>query len=255
MNRQENRIFLQSVDSTNEYLKRNAADLPDRTLVAAKHQSAGKGRLGRRWQDKEGDSLLCSWLFWELESEQMTLLPLLAGLAVRRALEKMGMKTAMKWSNDVLAQSDGRWWKVAGILCESRIVNGRRAAICGIGINLRQSREFFESCGLEDASSLAEVFGKGTDFGQDFEQKLLEELSQALFYKLTDVNGEQARQEYSNCCITLHKTVKIDGNGQQFCAYAKEIAPDGSLVCIKDEKEFVVRAGEVSVRGIDRYAQ
>lgn len=255
MNRQENRIFLQSVDSTNEYLKRNAANLPDRTLVVAKHQSAGKGRLGRSWQDKEGDSLLCSWLFRELDSEQITRLPLLAGLAVRQALERLGMKTVLKWSNDVLAQSNGRWWKVAGILCESRIADGHRAAICGIGINLRQNREFFDSRGLQNAASLESVFGKEIVFGQDFKQQLLDNLSQALFCKLTDVNGEQARQEYSDCCITLHKTVKIDGNGQQFCAYAKDIASDGSLVCTKDGTEFLVRAGEVSVRGIDRYAE
>ena len=44
-------IHLESVDSTNEYLKRQGALLPDGTVVVADHQTAGKGRLGRSWQD------------------------------------------------------------------------------------------------------------------------------------------------------------------------------------------------------------
>ena len=55
-------IHLESVDSTNEYLKRQGALLPDGTVVVADHQTAGKGRLGRSWQDAPGQSLLASWL-------------------------------------------------------------------------------------------------------------------------------------------------------------------------------------------------
>ena len=68
-------IRLESVDSTNEYLKRQGALLPDGTVVVADHQTAGKGRLGRSWQDAPGQSLLASWLLKSLQGDALLLLP------------------------------------------------------------------------------------------------------------------------------------------------------------------------------------
>ena len=81
-------IHLESVDSTNEYLKRQGALLPDGTVVVADHQTAGKGRLGRSWQDAPGQSLLASWLLKSLQGDALLLLPLAAGMAVLDALDK-----------------------------------------------------------------------------------------------------------------------------------------------------------------------
>ena len=67
-------IHLESVDSTNEYLKRQGALLPDGTVVVADHQTAGKGRLGRSWQDAPGQSLLASWLLKSLQGDALLLL-------------------------------------------------------------------------------------------------------------------------------------------------------------------------------------
>ena len=81
-------IHLESVDSTNEYLKRRGALLPDGTVVVADHQTAGKGRLGRSWQDAPGQSLLASWLLKSLQGDALLLLPLAAGMAVLDALDR-----------------------------------------------------------------------------------------------------------------------------------------------------------------------
>ncbi len=247
MNLIENHICLESVDSTNEYVKRNGLLLPDKTVVSTKHQTAGKGRLGRSWQDKEGESLLCSWLFKELDETQLTLLPMAAGLAVQEALQQFKINTVLKWSNDILGEADGSFFKIAGILCESRIAHQQRFAVCGIGINLLQPKEFFLEQKLYNAGSLQSVFDKKLD-----QTQLLELLTQALYRNLTCVKEDCAQtvKRYSQSCITLHKTVKIDLQGKEICAIAQKIAPDGSLICCKDGEEFTVRAGEVSVRGI-----
>ena len=55
-------IYLDEVDSTNEYLKREGASLPHGTLVLAGCQTAGKGRLGRRWATTDRDALAMSLL-------------------------------------------------------------------------------------------------------------------------------------------------------------------------------------------------
>ena len=131
-------IHLESVDSTNEYLKRRGALLPDGTVVVADHQTAGKGRLGRSWQDAPGQSLLASWLLKSLQGDALLLLPLAAGMAVLDALDSLGAQgAALKWPNDIVAQRDGRCRKLAGILCEHR-VGQQSFSVCGIGGNLLQ---------------------------------------------------------------------------------------------------------------------
>ena len=90
MEEQTKVICLDEVDSTNQYLKEHAENLPDGCVVTALHQTAGKGRLGKQWHDREGKSLLASWLYKNLTVEQMTLLPFLSGISVRQALEEMG---------------------------------------------------------------------------------------------------------------------------------------------------------------------
>ena len=87
-------IHLESVDSTNEYLKRRGALLPDGMVVVADHQTAGKGRLGRSWQDAPGQSLLASWLLKSLQGDALLLLPLAAGMAVLDALDSLGAQGA-----------------------------------------------------------------------------------------------------------------------------------------------------------------
>ncbi len=72
-------LELDVVDSTNEYLKRQGGQLPDKTVVMAHRQTAGKGRLGRSWQSEPGESLTVSWLFCSLEPQQLQWLPLAAG--------------------------------------------------------------------------------------------------------------------------------------------------------------------------------
>ena len=123
MEEQTKVICLDEVDSTNQYLKEHAENLPDGCVVTALHQTAGKGRLGKQWHDREGKSLLASWLYKNLTVEQMTLLPFLSGISVRQALEKMWFTSIfLKWPNDVVAFKDGEFFKIAGILCESRIM-------------------------------------------------------------------------------------------------------------------------------------
>ena len=132
-------LELDTVDSTNEYLKRQGGQLPDKTVVLAHHQTAGKGRLGRSWQSEPGESVTASWLFCSLEPQQLQWLPLAAGMALYQSLEgQLGQQAGLflKWPNDLVGrQADGSFKKLAGILCESRC-GERSFAVCGIGVNL-----------------------------------------------------------------------------------------------------------------------
>ena len=52
-----NKIYLESVDSTNTYLKERFEILPDATFVSAGEQTAGRGRLNRKWISPPGQNI------------------------------------------------------------------------------------------------------------------------------------------------------------------------------------------------------
>ena len=97
-----------------------ARELPIGTIVLAEHQTAGRGRLERRWEAPPGTALLVSFVL-----APNPVLSLAAGVA---AAEACGDAVRLKWPNDLLL--DGR--KLGGILVET----APQKAICGIGINL-----------------------------------------------------------------------------------------------------------------------
>jgi BirA family biotin operon repressor/biotin-[acetyl-CoA-carboxylase] ligase len=105
------------------------------TLVAAGHQTEGRGRLGRPWADRPGGALLCSVVLRPtMPPERLGLVSLGAGAAMASAIDRAGGPVARcKWPNDLLV--DGA--KVGGILAESAIDDGRvRHVVVGSGVNL-----------------------------------------------------------------------------------------------------------------------
>lgn len=100
--------------------------------VRALRQTAGRGRLGRRWESEGHEVLMWStWLPAELPAGDMPMLTLAAGLALTDVL---GAGLRLKWPNDLLDDYDR---KLAGILAEGIFEpGGPRGAIVGVGLNL-----------------------------------------------------------------------------------------------------------------------
>jgi BirA family transcriptional regulator, biotin operon repressor / biotin---[acetyl-CoA-carboxylase] ligase len=124
-----------STNATCKALAREGA--PEWTLVAAAHQTAGRGRLDRVWLDAPGTALLFSVLLRPaLAPDRAPLIPLLAGVAMAAAAERMGADgVRCKWPNDVIL--DGS--KVAGILAESSMAAGTiEHVVVGVGVNLER---------------------------------------------------------------------------------------------------------------------
>jgi BirA family transcriptional regulator, biotin operon repressor / biotin---[acetyl-CoA-carboxylase] ligase len=118
---EEQVLRLRSVTSTQDV----ARELPIGSVVIADHQTAGRGRLDRRWEAPSGTALLVSFVL-----SPNPLLSLAAGVA---AAEACGPKVRLKWPNDLLL--DDR--KLGGILVEA----GPARAVCGIGVNLTWAPE------------------------------------------------------------------------------------------------------------------
>lgn len=125
---------------------RRAVDLQP-CLLVAEHQSAGRGRQGRRWQSAPGASLTFS-LGLPLAAADWSGLSLAVGVALCDALapadaggEQSGPQIGLKWPNDlwlmdgpVRSAANGR--KLGGILIETVSAGTQRLVIIGIGLNV-----------------------------------------------------------------------------------------------------------------------
>jgi BirA family biotin operon repressor/biotin-[acetyl-CoA-carboxylase] ligase len=116
----------------------------DLTVMVAGSQTAGRGRSGRQWSSPVGSSLAVSVLV-RPQFEGLTWLPLLAGLAMTRAVKRLGVEGQLKWPNDVLVGER----KISGILTEL-VAPG--VVVIGAGLNLRQTQDELP---IPNATSLA----------------------------------------------------------------------------------------------------
>ncbi|MEX2210273.1 MAG: biotin--[acetyl-CoA-carboxylase] ligase [Gaiellaceae bacterium] len=127
--------YLESCPSTQREL--GARD-PEGAVVAAGHQTAGRGRLGRVWEDSPGANLLFSLLLAPPVAVER--LPELTVVAAEAVAEAIGPGAQLKEPNDVLLR--GR--KVAGVLGEAR----EGVVVLGIGVNANEAPEHLPATSL-----------------------------------------------------------------------------------------------------------
>lgn len=122
--------------STNDdLLEAGKQGAPHGTGLAARAQTAGRGRRGHKWDSTAGNLLLSIVLRPRVDPAEYSGLAAVSGLAVLEALEAQGLanEIGLKWPNDIVA----RGHKLGGILVEAARDNeGRPFAVCGIGVNV-----------------------------------------------------------------------------------------------------------------------
>ena len=237
------------VDSTNTVLKRMAAeDAPAGTTVIADTQTAGRGRMDRRFESPAGAGLYLSYLLRPTAAnEQLPELTAWTAVAVREAIaETAGVSPQIKWVNDLVLSGK----KIAGILTESSAVpGGSPAVVVGIGINVSDSA--FSPEVAKMASSIGALTGSVPPCAA---------LAAAVIRRMDRLAEDfPARKEryldaYRAACLTVGEQVSVVRGETSYHATAVAVADDFSLL-VRREDGMVesVSAGEVSVRGLYGY--
>lgn len=122
---------LESVDSTNTYVKKNHENIQDMSVVVANYQTNGRGRFDRSWEGGEKTSVLATFLIKNIGGfEKAIQSTFFFSLAVKNLIKKYidEKKIILKWPNDVLVNKK----KICGILSE----HSSGHAIIGVGINI-----------------------------------------------------------------------------------------------------------------------
>jgi BirA family biotin operon repressor/biotin-[acetyl-CoA-carboxylase] ligase len=156
-----------TIVSTNDRLKELARQgAPEWTIVLADRQTGGRGRERRAWVSPAGGLYLSILL--RPRFEQVSLLPLAAGVAVAEIAAEYGLDVALKWPNDVLVQAsrpgapsvphgEVAERKLAGILAEAASgPAGTDWVVLGIGLNLTLEAGALPAEVAKGAAALAE---------------------------------------------------------------------------------------------------
>jgi BirA family biotin operon repressor/biotin-[acetyl-CoA-carboxylase] ligase len=187
-----------------------AGTATNRTVLAADHQHAGRGRLDRRWEAPPGANLLVSIVVAPIPAvpaEVTQRVGLAAVAAVRRFVDPQAAETlGLKWPNDVLLAER----KLAGILAQR--VPGHDAVVVGMGLNVGwapQGAAAVDVPGAEPAMVL---------------QALLEEL---------DVLPADITDPYRAALVTLGRTVRVElPAGAELLGRAVDVDDAGRLVVL-----------------------
>ena len=238
----ESVIYLPQVGSTNAWAKENIARFGPVGAVYTTDQTAGRGRLGRGWVDAPGKGLYYTAVI-KTDLVQPSTLPLFASLAVCDALkQRYGIDCQIKWPNDLLLNGK----KIVGILCE--VASDGHSIVVGIGINLAQPQEYFDTAGLPHGTSLA-LQGVNVDLDVDPEwlaQYMTDFGFDRALYTYEAEGFAPYREKYKAQCVNLGRRVTYDGGA----GIATDIDDEGRLIVHDESGDTHVFTGEVSVRGI-----
>jgi BirA family biotin operon repressor/biotin-[acetyl-CoA-carboxylase] ligase len=207
--------------STNaDLLAQGAAGAPDRTVLRADYQSAGRGRLDRTWEAPKGVNLLVSLLFRDVPSRLHVLTQVVA-LAATQVARGCGVPAVLKWPNDILVGTH----KLAGILAQAAPVgpDGKIPfVVVGIGCNLGWAPP--------DAASLASSGWTREITPDEFLHAMLPEIDRLL--AMTD---EQMNAEYVSQLATIGSRVRVEmPNGEDIVGRAMSVELDGRLVVLDE---------------------
>jgi BirA family biotin operon repressor/biotin-[acetyl-CoA-carboxylase] ligase len=235
-------VYLPSTGSTNDVAKDLAAQgAPEGTVVLADEQTAGRGRMGRRWLAPPGTCLLCSILFRpDLPPTQAQRLTMLCSLAAADAAEQVaGLRTVIKWPNDLITKAQSskpkvqrsdlqppNWRKLAGVLTETGVMGERLDfAIVGIGINVNVEPGVLPTLAPDATSILAET-------GQEIDRAtLLAALlagAEARYARLRA--GENPHAEWTARLATLGQPVQVTIPEGVLRGVAESVDEDGALL-------------------------
>jgi len=221
--------------STNDIARSMAEEgTPEWTLVATAHQTAGRGRLDRAWQDAAGRAVLFSFVLrptW-LPPRSAGMISLAAGSAMSSAAGELAhAEVRCKWPNDLLLGDS----KVGGILAESKVSDDVvRHVVVGVGVNLDPPQGVPGAGGLGnvDAPALLGAFLRAF---------------RALYAPDPESFTRRVEAAYAPICITIGRVVEVTQlNGRRLRGRAVGVSEDGSLLIETKDGPTAVSFGDVA---------
>lgn len=242
-------VFRERVPSTHDVLRELAiAGATEGTVVLAEEQTAGRGRVGRRWWAPPGTSVLFSALFRPPEPfvYHAQRVMMACGLAVRAAVREVtGLVPDIKWPNDLIFEREGDWKKTAGILAETECdLEGAPYLMVGVGLNVNVPPEQL-SLLSPVATSLQNELGQSVDRTAIL-LALLHTL-EATYMRL--LAGWDPLPEWRAALAWMGRPVQVLAPDGEAIGVAEAVSENGALVLrMENGARVFYSVGDVSLR-------
>lgn len=228
-----------SVDSTQAKAEELAlVGAPHGTVIIAKEQLAGRGRLGRSWYSPADKGVWLSIILRpQIQIDYLPQLTLLSSLAIKRTLNQLyDLDVKVKWPNDIYYEH----YKLGGILTQARIIKGRiEYAILGIGLNT--DKTIFPEDLTTKPISIEEAIGYSPDKQKLVNRLLVEIINFYEEYKITGFTPFLA--QYLENLYGKGELVMVDNN---LVGNISAVNQRGELILIDDAgTEYTVASGEI----------
>lgn len=214
-------LYFDELSSTNDFLKQEYKNYQDKTVIIAKKQTNGRGRLTRTWVSQ--DDLTFSILF---KNEKKILYHMIAPLSIVYTLKKYNVEAWIKWPNDIYIDNK----KVSGVLIENITdTNIKFCDIVGIGINFIEKE-------IENTTYLNKygIFDK-----EDFLKYLLE-----LFEMLLNLEDKDILDLYKIHSLLLGKRIKHDNE----IFLIEDVTFNGELVLKNNHMTINLKVNEIDIK-------
>jgi len=241
-----NFIFYESISSTNTLAKEQAINgAPEGTVVLAEEQTAGKGRLARRWLSPGQENLLFTILLRPLLNADniFSLTMILAISTIDTVNELTGLDVLIKWPNDLYINKK----KLAGILTEFSLKNGiAEYVILGLGLNVNWMPGEGDGIPYPATSVLAE---SGVAVSRNSLLISILKRFEETYKKALSGNTEYLHMRWNELSMVIGRDVEIISLDDVIKGKAMAIDREGALI-LKNSKgeEIRILSGDVSLR-------
>ncbi|AGA67664.1 birA, biotin-(acetyl-CoA-carboxylase) ligase [Desulfitobacterium dichloroeliminans LMG P-21439] len=242
-------LLFEELPSTNDWLKSLALqDAEHGTVVIAKRQNFGHGRMQRLWESPQGGVWLSILLKPRLSLADAAKLTLSTGVALAQTFKELyGLEVGIKWPNDLVYEGK----KIAGILGEvAGEWNAVQSLILGVGVNanfpLQQlSPELAATTLLEIVGQEVNLNGLAATFLYNLEKET---------HSLEQGDLQGLIRRWTSFAVGINQPVRIDRAGTVYTGVFKGIRENGELILSHEGREMAFSSGEVTLRAEGQYS-
>lgn len=242
-------IYKDKIDSTNCYGKNNIDLLGNKSIICAAYQTAGRGRMDRKWLSFDSENLYASIIlkpqgdFSKLPISNITQL---LSVVIVDVLRFYGINSYIKWPNDVIipkSEDDIFGEKICGILAETATeTNKIKGIILGFGININATKYELSKIDRPATSMFIET-------GSIYEVKdVLVNIAETFFSRYDEFMNKGfnlIKDEYLSKIKFIGKEITINMPHKSLRGIAENITDDGAVLLKHGQHTTKITIGEI----------
>jgi BirA family transcriptional regulator, biotin operon repressor / biotin---[acetyl-CoA-carboxylase] ligase len=207
------------------------------TIVIAKKQKMGKGRIGRSWISPEGGLWMSIIFRPEFDVNSIVLTQFIGALAVSKAIMEIAeIRCSLKWPNDVLINEK----KVCGILVDVNLQSNNKVIVMGIGLNANIDPFLVNNNLNQDsikATSLTNEYGSDIDL-VNLTKAIIDNLEYYYYDFLSTERSLEIIDLWKKNSDIIGKTAIVKDGNEKVVGRVIDIDKEGSLLMKLDDSSI-----------------